>query len=819
MWAPVLFSSRGRVGHSRRTQLGLGLLEVAVLVMLVSAAVAGGVLSMRVLQQSQASEWTGDVLRRADRIIVAFVAQNHRLPCPDVDGDGLEDVNATASGCSISDQKGWLPLRTLGLDGSGTVQGSMPRLIYLVQRQAQDLALADPARYNPPAFDNEAEPAEYTGVRPLNHLSTADVCQGIEVARTKAVEASQARAGTRAVAYAVVHPGLRMEGDNFGFDGLNGKDASGVQVELPERGWTLGVYDDRVRVQTYAGLSAALDCPRLLASERNLAFAAEWVDEVNEQKTSTMTSAIIDTTINGIKAGVALLKTGLAVKGLVNAGTHLTAAISALTTALASIVGIVLLPTLAAAIAASIAAIAAYTVTIALAATSLASSLVALGLSMAVAIQAGAEVNAGFNLDQVRTQAQTAYTEAVKRKTDAQARRDQAVSTRDDTKAPAYSAAVSALQNKVSAFANHVNSLNDCGSHATDYNCSPALSLSTYQAQINAVVSGVDRLVDKELAYQDAETVYQQAIDGENNPKPSAPANSPVPAEVRAKLVEALNAAEAAGDTEKKTGLIKAIEYLDSQQAAASTYSDDQRAADLAAQMDQIQTQIDGYAARITSLNTIIGGVACDPLPPDATVRQACVDRALLEQQKRQAQALRTALQTQLSGLSLSVDAALNARNAARTARDGAQGTLNSAKSSLRSSLNNMRYTTCTRGTTLSEDKKTSTPWSNCTIRYYPSVDNDGSVFVSQELMGQTYEGWYKDYDVKLNEVLRSRYDYMLASRSVDKAQASLDQAIQDEADALSTVQALSGMNAGGIAVWSGAADILERADKKGGIR
>jgi hypothetical protein len=779
--------------------------------MLVSALVVGGVASVRVLQRSQAAQWTDDVLSRADRALIAFAAQHHRLPCPDVDGDGLEDVDGSSTACTGADQKGWLPARTLGLDGAGTVRGRMPRLVYLVQRQAQDLARADASRYNPPAFDNDATPPGYSGVRALNQLSTADLCQGIEVARGRPVDANQARAGGRAVAYALVHPGAIQDGDSLGFDGLNGLAASATQVEAPERGWTPGVYDDRVRVQTYAGLSNALDCPRLLSSERNLAFATEWVDEVNEQKTSTMRSAIIDTTINGIKAGIAGVKTGLAVNGTLNAVTHLTAATTALTAAAASIVGLALVPTLAAAVAAAIAAIAAYATTIALAATSLASSLVAMGLSMAVAIQAGAEVNADFNLNQVRTLAQTAYDGAVVRRVQAQTRRDQAVAERDNTAWPAYNAAVSDLNAKVSAFATYVNGLNDCDrdSHPTDYDCSPTLSLSTYQPQINAVIAAVDDLVDKELAYQNAEAAYKRAINDPNHPKPAAAANSPLPPDVRQKLVDARDAAAAAGDTEKVTGLNKAIEYLDNQQTQAATYTDSQRATDLTAQINQVQAQIDGYTTRINDLSAVIGGASCDPLPTDPTVVQACVQRT-------QAQALKASLQDQLANLTLSVPAAQALRDAALTARDNAKNALESAKSSLRNSLNHMQYTTCTRGVTPGTGGAPDTPWSNCTVRYYASVDNDSSV--SEDIAGTTYPD-YKDYDLKVDRVTGTRYGYAVAIQKAEKTQKALEKATQDEADALSTVQALSGASAGGIAVWSGAAQILERADRKGGVR
>lgn len=833
-------SHRRHNGADRRAQQGLGLLEVVLLTLLLGGVVLGGIVSMRVLQQSQQAEAAEQSLRRADRAVLTFAAQRNRLPCPDLDGDGREDALASGTGCSATaGQKGWLPLATLGLDGAGTDQGAMPRLLYLVQRQAQDLGLADAARHNPPAF--ETSTGQYSGVRPLNQLATTDICQGVENARGTAVSANHAQSGGRALAYALVHPGRGdFSGTGSGFEGLNPLTGSVVGVEPPQRGWTPGVYDDRVWVQTYAGLATALECDRLLASSRMMGFATEWVDEVNEQKEATRNSAIISSTINGISSGVAVLKTALAVKGLVNAIAHLATAASALAGAIASciiLVGCALIPTFTAAVAAAIAAIAAYTVSITLAAASLASSLVAMGLSISVAVQAGAEVDASFNLDQVRSQAQTAYNEAVARRTQAQTRYDAAVNNRDNVKGPAYTAAVSAFESKVSGFASYVTSLNNCGSASTDYDCSPPLTLATYQPQINAIKSAVDTLVQRELAYQDAEAAYQRAINGPNNPSTTAPANSPLPADVRNQLVQARDAAQAAGDTDRVTGLNEAIAYLDRQQSGASTYTDSQRAADLAAQINQVQTQIDAFDAQIAALNAQLGGTACNPLPTAEPQRQWCVDRGMLEQQRTQAVALRGTLQQQLNSIGLDVATALSLRDAARGQRDAAQLALDNAKASLNGSLSAMRYTTCVRGVRAGNSGNSNNnaggngngnggqAYSECTIRYYDAISNDS--WVSFEYSGTPPAGAYcflgfcyaKDYTVKLNEIVRTRYDWAVANKEVQEAQATLTKAQQDEADALATVRALSGLTAGGIPVWSGAADILRRADAKGGVR
>lgn len=60
-------------------------------------------------QDDQVQRW----LEGAEQALWGYVQRNHRLPCVDADGDGLED-RATA-GCSTADNVGGLPFRTLGI--------------------------------------------------------------------------------------------------------------------------------------------------------------------------------------------------------------------------------------------------------------------------------------------------------------------------------------------------------------------------------------------------------------------------------------------------------------------------------------------------------------------------------------------------------------------------------------------------------------------------------------------------------------------------------------------------------------------------------
>lgn len=829
-------------GADRRAQLGLGLLEVLLLTILLGGVVLGGIISMRALQQSQQAEAAEQALRRADRAVLTFAAQRNRLPCPDVDGDGREDVLPAGDGCNATaGQKGWLPLVTLGLDGAGTDQGAMPKLLYLVQREAQDLGLADATRHNPPAFDTSTR--RYSGVRPLNQIATTDICQGIENARSAAVTASQAQANGRGLAYALVHPGRGdFSGTGEGFEGLNRLTMSAVAVELPERGWTPGVYDDRVWLQTYAGISTALECERLLASSRILGFATEWVDEVGEQKESTRVSAIISSTINGVSVVVAGIKMVLAASGLKNAITHLSAATAALSGAIAGCVFLVscgLIPVYAAAVAAAVGAIAAYTATISLMAASMASSIVASSLSIAVAVQAGAEIGGDIDLATARAEAEKSYKESVERRKEAELNLTRAIQQRDTEKSPNYNTALANFKNKVSTFAANVTAMNVCDPALGDTNCAPPLSLATYEPQINAIRDAIDNLVAKQLAYNDAEDRYQRALNEDPNyPNNRPPPNTPLPPEALAELEKVrddLNnqraVAVAAGDTERVAALDEAIAYLDQRQSQSGTTDTAQRRADLTARINDLQVQISGFQNAITALDVKLEGTSCNPLPANDPKRQWCVERNMLDQQRVQSEALRDSLQQQLDGLGLDLTAARNLRDLALAARNAAQVALDARKAELAASLSAMPYTVCENkvepGLLGQPDKVTRV----CTQRTYNSIANDRDIVREFELnqlpppparcqiIFVSYFCYWKEYDVLLNEIYSTRYIWAVANREVQEAEQTLAKARQDESDALATLQALSGTNAGGIPVWSGAGDILRRADAKGGVR
>jgi prepilin-type N-terminal cleavage/methylation domain-containing protein len=99
---------------------GFSLVELAI-VMAIIAVLLGTVLTgaASFLQRSRFADAETDLRRTKEAILgFAFSNNNNRLPCPDTDGDGLED--ACGGGVAV----GALPTRDLGLSGDDPWAGA-----------------------------------------------------------------------------------------------------------------------------------------------------------------------------------------------------------------------------------------------------------------------------------------------------------------------------------------------------------------------------------------------------------------------------------------------------------------------------------------------------------------------------------------------------------------------------------------------------------------------------------------------------------------------------------------------------------------------
>lgn len=111
---------------TRPATAGFTLIEMAIVIVIVGLLISIVVTVLPSLIQSAKIKKARAELERADFAIEGYVAANGREPCPDTDGDGLENRNdggttATAADDSCDAYSGDLPYRTLGLSSGNDI--------------------------------------------------------------------------------------------------------------------------------------------------------------------------------------------------------------------------------------------------------------------------------------------------------------------------------------------------------------------------------------------------------------------------------------------------------------------------------------------------------------------------------------------------------------------------------------------------------------------------------------------------------------------------------------------------------------------------
>ncbi|MFN4120359.1 hypothetical protein [Acidovorax sp.] len=295
--------------------------------MLLLIAVVAGLAAMGYMQWRERSAINSarqerQALTQADRAIITYASVAARLPCPDVDRDGLED-------CGVGDQKGWLPSVTLSLAGADPGVG-VGQLRYLVQRGGgeNDLTLLTDS-WRPLEYDDtgrtfaamrDTPPA---GTYQAGITTLADLCQRIDTGRSTAHAPGMAevRAATvRTVAYALVHPGNDdADGNNSPFDGVNA--SADPAVEDPARRPLLSAYNDIVLEKSYLSLFIGFHCQPLIDSINTVALAHDVVEQVDELKEGNIESAKQSIAFAAIAAGITAIETTATVlEGVSEAG-------------------------------------------------------------------------------------------------------------------------------------------------------------------------------------------------------------------------------------------------------------------------------------------------------------------------------------------------------------------------------------------------------------------------------------------------------------------------------------------------------------------
>lgn len=107
-------------------QKAFTLIELAVVLFIISLLLVGLLGPVGSQIESRERQETIDTMENIIESLYGFAAANGYLPCPDTDGDGLENSPVTAGTaiCPTNSGEGWLPWQTLGLNVQGDVWGN-----------------------------------------------------------------------------------------------------------------------------------------------------------------------------------------------------------------------------------------------------------------------------------------------------------------------------------------------------------------------------------------------------------------------------------------------------------------------------------------------------------------------------------------------------------------------------------------------------------------------------------------------------------------------------------------------------------------------
>lgn len=104
------------MAENQQSQAGFTLIEVAITLLIITILLGYTVALLPVQQDLKRSRQAESELSQIINELVGFAQVNGRLPCPDIDQDGEEDVDADPTiGCDGF--FGFLPGRTLGING------------------------------------------------------------------------------------------------------------------------------------------------------------------------------------------------------------------------------------------------------------------------------------------------------------------------------------------------------------------------------------------------------------------------------------------------------------------------------------------------------------------------------------------------------------------------------------------------------------------------------------------------------------------------------------------------------------------------------
>ncbi|MBY0241838.1 MAG: type II secretion system GspH family protein [Burkholderiaceae bacterium] len=253
----------------RAAQQGLSLLEMTFVMMAVaSLAVALIYKTSDVYAKRQTLDTTA-LLRMADNQLRQYILEHGRLPCPDVDGDGIADAGASCT----AGQKGYLPYKTLGMTDNLYVEGEVP-MLYGVHR-AGGIDFTSSSQQYQPQYANESNVTQNVAVAQRNIF---DFCTQLAQLRDRAYGSSGLTVNLAPAVnpvYALAVPGLGDRSSqtpatltggsviNHQYDGVN--ESSLLQFAAPDTSES-DHYDDRTAYRNAGELYDYFRCQTMTAS-------------------------------------------------------------------------------------------------------------------------------------------------------------------------------------------------------------------------------------------------------------------------------------------------------------------------------------------------------------------------------------------------------------------------------------------------------------------------------------------------------------------------------------------------------------------------
>lgn len=341
---------------------GFALWDTLLLVALVAALLVVAFVSQQSRMHWHQAQDQDATLLWADQQVAGFAVSHLRLPCPDINDDGLED-------CGAGSLSGLLPVKTLGLKADAATRGPV-RILYDMLR---------PGSMDPALLESYFEPQKWDGSKySYGTANGLDFCGKL---------ADIVSGNPSAVAYTV---------------GLKRRDGE----------------TDLQRSHSASDLSNSLSCITTMSSVNGIALAVDVVNEVLDQQSSTKDAAVITIAFNILHIALTGIDVALAAIGMAASVTALGVASGLLAGAIAScvvLVGCALIPVYTAAVVAAGVAIGLFATAIALGAVAIATLVASTALAIDVAIKTGndpGDQTLDVDLDQVKDAAQAAADKA-----------------------------------------------------------------------------------------------------------------------------------------------------------------------------------------------------------------------------------------------------------------------------------------------------------------------------------------------------------------------------------------------------------------------